>query len=151
IVRISREGGASALKEIESVWQQFAPNVALQLRFADAFVEREFQLFDTVGRVFSGVALLAFGIAVLGLVGMATHVIGRRRHEIGVRKTLGADVRGIVALLLRDFSSPVIVANVLAAPLAFVLIRVYVGIFAHHAALALSPFAMGFVITLGIA
>jgi putative ABC transport system permease protein len=151
IVRVSREDAASALGEIESVWQRFAPNVALQMRFADALVEREFQLFDTVGRVFSGVALLAFGIALLGLIGMATHVIGRRRHEIGVRKTLGADVRGIVVLLLRDFSSPVIAANLLAAPIALVLIRVYVRIFAQQSALALSPFALGFFITLGIA
>jgi putative ABC transport system permease protein len=102
IVRIAPGHSAAALQEIESVWNKVAPSVALKMQFADEAVNRIYQQFDTNSRVFSGIAALALFISLLGLIGMSIHVIGRRQHEIGLRKTLGASVYSVVRLLLLD-------------------------------------------------
>jgi putative ABC transport system permease protein len=151
IIRVSKLDRAAAIREIEQVWSKLAPNVALRMHFADEIVARSFQYFDTIGNVFSGVALLAFCISVLGLIGLSLHVIGRRRHEIGIRKTLGASVQSIVVLLLKDFSIPILIANVLAWPVAFLLLKVYVSIFTQRTALSVGPFVAGLAITVTVA
>ena len=151
IVRLSRSDVPAALKEVEQVWNQLAPRVAVKWRFANELQNDANQLFGLISTAFTVTALLALAVAVLGLVGMSLHIIGRRTHEIGVRKTLGASVKGIVAMLLRDFSKPVIVANVIAWPLAFMAMKVYLSVFIHHVGLSLLPFAVSMATTVLIA
>jgi putative ABC transport system permease protein len=151
IVRISIQDGAMALKEIESVWNTLAPSISLKVRFADDLMNRNYASFRSMQTLFNGVASLATLISILGLIGMSLHVIGRRHHEIGVRKTLGASVHNIVRLLLIDFSKPVIVANLIAWPLAFVAMSGYLSLFAQRTALSVGPFIAGLVITVTVA
>jgi putative ABC transport system permease protein len=82
---------------------------------------------------------------------MATHVTARRTREIGVRKTLGASVTSILSLLLRDFSKPVVIANLLMWPLAYVVMRGYVSMFMVQTTVNIAPFLFGLVITTCIA
>ena len=63
-------------------------------------------------------ALLAIVIACLGLFGSAAYTVERRTREIGIRKVLGAEVRELVSLLVWQFSRPVMLATVIASPLA---------------------------------
>jgi putative ABC transport system permease protein len=140
IVRISTDDVPAALKEIESVWTRLAPAVALKLDFADQLLNSSHKTFGVVSSVFGGVAVVALLISLLGLIGMSIDVIGRRLHEIGVRKTLGANVQSIVRLLLTDFSKPVIIANLLVWPMAFFAMQAYLGIFTQRTALSVGPF-----------
>ena len=151
IIRIARANPAAGLQEIEAVWNRLAPSVALKMRFADEMLYRSYQAIEGVTRVISGVATLAFFISILGLIGMSIHIIARRQHEIGVRKTLGASVNSIVGLLLGDFSKPVIVANVLAWPAAFVAMQFYLSVFTQRTSLSPTPFLAGLVITVVVA
>jgi putative ABC transport system permease protein len=151
IIRISTTDVAATLKQIESAWNRLAPSVALKMRFADELLNDSSRSFETITTVFSGVAALALLISILGLIGMSMHVIGRRQHEIGVRKTLGASVRSIVQLLLTDFSKPVIVANIIAWPLAFIVMQVYLSVFTERTSLSITPFIASLVITVLIA
>ena len=66
------------------------PQIAIKRRFADELLGEALATFELVSSVFAGITVLALVIAVLGLIGMSIHSIGRRTHEIGVRKTLGA-------------------------------------------------------------
>jgi putative ABC transport system permease protein len=72
-------------------------------------------------------------------------------REIGIRKTLGASAGGVVLMLLRDFSMPVLIANVLAWPFAFLVARTYLDVFIQRVDLSPWPFGLSLVITLAIA
>jgi putative ABC transport system permease protein len=82
---------------------------------------------------------------------VAAHAAARRRHEIGVRKTLGSSAAGILRLLLIDFSKPALAANLLAWPLAYVAAQAYLSGFAYKVPLTPAPFLLSMAVTLAIA
>ncbi|HTE39452.1 MAG TPA: FtsX-like permease family protein, partial [Steroidobacteraceae bacterium] len=151
IIRIPGNDIPAALREIEAVWTRLAPSVAIKIEFADQIIASNHQIFNVVTLVFCAVAALALTISLLGLIGMSIDVIGRRRHEIGVRKSLGASVQSIVRLLLTDFSKPVVIANFLAWPLAFVAMQVYLSIFAQRTTLSAEPFIVSLTLIVVVA
>ena len=151
LVRVSRTGIPAALAHIDSVWKQLLPKVPVRRQFLDELFNSAYNTYSTVGTVLTGLASFAFVIAVMGLIGMAIHVTGRRRREIGIRKTLGATARGVVLMLLRDFSKPVLIANLIAWPFAFFAGQLYFNLFTQRATMTPWPFLVSLVITLGIA
>ncbi len=151
VIRVARDGIQAALAHLDEVWARLAPNAPLRRQFMDDLFIRAYESFATISRVVAGLAAFAFAIAIMGLFGMAIHVTSRRRREIGIRKTLGASARRVVLMLLRDFARPVVVANVIAWPLAFLAGRVYLNLFTERAALSLWPFVLGLTITVAIA
>jgi putative ABC transport system permease protein len=151
ILRIAGSDVRAALREVDAAWERVAPNIALRRRFADEVLESSLSIFSAITQLFRVVALLALFIAALGLISMSLHVIGRRTHEIGVRKSLGASVRQILTLLLKDFSKPVLLANLVSWPLAFVAMSVYLSIFVTRSALSPWPFAASLLVTLLVA
>src|SRR5690606_19823514 len=105
----------------------------------------------TIAAVFitlSGAALL---IATAGILAIAVHVAARRRHEIGVRKTLGASAGRVLRMLVADFSKPVIAGNLIAWPFAWMAAQTYLQGFAHRTPLTPLPFVISLAITLLIA
>ena len=151
IVRLSGGDVRAGLNELDAVWNRLAPNVAIKRRFADEVLNSSLQIFIALGAVIQAVAGLALFIAVLGLIGMSLHIIGRRTHEIGVRKTLGASAQQVLTLLLRDFSKPVLIANLITWPLAFVAMRVYLSIFTQRVGLTPAPFIASLLIIVLVA
>lgn len=151
IVRISRRDVQQGLREVDAAWDRVAPNIAIQRNFADQALNNSLWMIDVIGRVFSTITVMALIIAMLGLLGVSVHTTHRRTHEIGVRKTLGADTRSILTMLFRDFSKPVLLANLIAWPLAYVLMRAYLSIFTQGAGLTLAPFVTSLALTLLVA
>jgi putative ABC transport system permease protein len=151
IVRISKDDIQAGVREIDDVWNKIAPNVAIQRQFADEALDKSMWMIDTISRVFGSVAIIAVVIAMLGLVGISIHTLYRRTHEIGVRKTLGADTRSVLLMLYRDFSRPILIANLIAWPLAFVSMRGYLSVFTHSAGLGFVPFLASLLVTLLVA
>ncbi len=148
LVRISGGSIDSGVTAIDAAWHKLAPNVPIQRHFLDELFDVNFEVFAHVSRVFSIITTLALIIATLGLVGMAMHVINSRTHEIGVRKVLGASARRILSMLLREFGTPIVIANVVAWPLAIVASKAYLTIFIHQTKLTAAPFAIGLMFTL---
>ena len=96
-------------------------------------------------------ATLACVIAGMGLVGMAIHIVSRRMHEIGVRKTLGASIAQVLRMLLFDFSRPIVIANLIVWPIAFLAASAYLAVFVQRAPLTPWPFLMSLAVTVLIA
>ena len=151
IVRIASDGVGPALAHIDSVWQELVPNSPIRREFVDTRFRQMYELFEMASRLF--VALAGFGllVAAMGLFGIAVFVTSRRRREVGIRKALGATADQVALLLLRDFYRPVIVANVLAWPFAFMASMFYLNTFVLRAELGPAPFLASLGLTILVA
>jgi len=109
----------SALRnKIEQVWKKHVPMQPINLEFLDSMMEAQYQDEKIQTQLFSVFSILAIVIACLGLFGLAAFSTERRTKEIGIRKVMGARIRDIVALLIWQFSKPVVIANLIAWPVA---------------------------------
>jgi len=151
VVRVAAADLEAGLAGIDATWKQLAPNVAINRRFVDEIFERAYSAYTRMNHLFGTLSVMAFAICIAGLFGMAMFVAGRRRREIGVRKTLGGTTTQMVALLLTGFSRPVLIANVVAWPAGYFAARYYLNQFAGSISLTPWPFASSAVITLAIA
>lgn len=106
------------LDQIETVWNQMAPTVPFAYEFVDQALAEEFEGEQALATMLGAFSLLAIAVACLGLYGLASFTAERRTKEIGIRKVMGASVIDIVRLLIWQFSKPVLVANLIAWPLA---------------------------------
>ncbi len=151
IIRVSKNNVAGALKHIDAVWAKLAPTTPIKRQFMDERFDEAFKTFNVINSVFLALAVFAVIIASMGLVGMATFVVGRRFNEIGVRKTIGATTGQVLRMLIWDFSKPVLIANLIAWPLAFLMARAYLSLFITRAPLTPLPFLISLAATLIIA
>ncbi|HVY88456.1 MAG TPA: ABC transporter permease [Hyphomonadaceae bacterium] len=151
IVELDRAEVAAGLASINRVFNQIAPNIPAQINFYDQQFEQKYRQYGRVAQIFILLASTAFVIASVGLIGIAVHVAGKRRHEIAVRKTLGSSVLRVMRLLLVDFSQPVLIGNLLAWPLAWLAANAYLSAFADRIELSPAPFVVSMATTLAIA
>jgi len=151
IVRLAADDIGGGVAGAETVWRRLAPQTSFQRRFVDEMFNESFERFSRLSQVFVGLAGFAFFISVIGLFGMAVQVAARRTHEIGVRKSVGARKSQIVGMLLRDFSKPVIIANLVAWPLGYIAAQTYLGVFIQRIALTPLPFVASLLIVVAIA
>ncbi len=106
------------LKQVKSVWKDVTGNDEISTVFVDQLVAEEFEQEQTQERILVSFSILAILIACMGLFGSASFTVERRTKEIGLRKVMGAKVKNIVSLLLWQFSKPVLIANLIAWPIA---------------------------------
>ena len=109
---------APVLAAIEALWRETVNTVPFQYHFVDEAMAEEFTEEAATGTLLAFFAGLAVFVACLGLYGLASFTAERRTKEIGVRKVLGAKIIDIVRLLVWQFSKPVLLANLIAWPLA---------------------------------
>ena len=133
---------SSTMAEIEQRWKELAPHRPFLYTFLDDSFNQQYQADIRFGRLFSGFTGLAILIACLGLFGLTTYVTQQRVREIGIRKVLGASVANIVALVSKDFLGLVLLANILAWPLAWWAAGQWLQEFAYQVAVGWSVFAL---------
>jgi putative ABC transport system permease protein len=136
-VRIKPGQTQTALAAIDRIWHRFAPTVAIQRRFQDDSFDRLFNDAERQSAIFALFVGIAISIACLGLFGLASFTTARRTKEIGIRKVFGARTRDIVRLLLWQFSVPVLLANLIAWPVAWYYLRGWLEGYAYR--IPLSP------------
>lgn len=151
VVRVSRDDVARGLDGIDRAWRQLAPNVAISRRFVDEYFNEVYEAYLRLSQVLTALALLAFAISLTGLFGMATLIASRRMREVGVRKAHGASGAQMIAMLLASFSKPVVLANLVAWPIAYIAARTYLDSFQAPIAITPLPFVLSLAITLLIA
>ncbi|QNE31890.1 FtsX-like permease family protein [Sphingomonas sp. NBWT7] len=135
----------------ERVWKQIVPDVPFEAEFSEAIIEDLYKAEDARAKIFAGFAGLAVIIACLGLFGLAAFTAERRTKEIGIRKVLGARTQDIVRLLVWQFSRPVLIANIIAWPIAWWVMRDWLNGFDTRMALGPTPFLLAGALALAIA
>ena len=108
-----------ALVKMESVFKRLVPSVPFDYKFVDTEYGLKFAAEERVGKLASVFAVLAIFISCLGLFGLASFIAEKRTKEIGIRKVLGATVRNLWQMLSKDFVVLVIIACLIAIPLAY--------------------------------
>ena len=109
---------AASLKKIAAVCQQYSPEETFDYKFADEEYANKFADEERVGKLAAFFAILAIFISCLGIFGMASFMAEQRTKEIGVRKVLGASVFNLWGLLSKDFVMMVLIAFLIATPIA---------------------------------
>jgi putative ABC transport system permease protein len=120
---------------VDRIWRGFASSVAIQRHFMDQDFDRQFQADQKEDSMFALFVGIAIFIAAMGLFGLAAFSTERRTQEIGIRKVFGAGSRDIVLMLLWQFSIPVLVANLIAWPVAYLYLHNWLEGYAYRISL----------------
>jgi len=151
LVRLDAGNIPAALETVKRAWEKAAPDRELRYKFLDdnfAGMYRQEERWGWIVRAAAGFALL---IACLGLFGLVALVTNRRTKEIGIRRVLGATAPQIVALLTREFTWLVVVANGLAWPVAYYAMNRWLEGFAYRIELGPGLFLLGGLLALAVA
>ena len=151
LVKIDGRNVPGTLAALETTWKQLAPHRPFTYNFLDEEYGKLYGAEQRIGKTFAAFAFLAILLACLGLFGLAAFTTVQRTKEIGVRKVLGASVASIVTLLSKDFLKLVLLANIVAWPLAWWAMHRWLQDFAYRIAINWWVFALAGVVALLIA
>jgi putative ABC transport system permease protein len=150
-VKVNSNDLEDALTVLKNQYASIFPNNPFDYFFLDSFFNRQYQNEKQFGSVFSFFSMLAVFVACLGLFGLASFTAAQRTKEIGIRKVLGSSVPGIFLLLSKEFLKLVVIANMIAVPLVWLLMESWLKTFAFHIEMSVLFFGAAGVITLLIA
>jgi putative ABC transport system permease protein len=150
-IRIRGDRVSETLAFIDKTWRVQAPGFPIQRFFLSDDFEVQLKADETQGRMFAVFVGIAMFIACLGLFGLAAFTVERRTQEIGLRKVFGARTGDIVRLLLWQFSIPVLIANVIAWPVAYLYLHHWLESYAYQITLSPLHFLAAGVTALAIA
>ena len=142
VVNVRLESGreSEALAFIERVWTELFPGKTFRYFFLDESFDLLYRTEERFGRMFGNASLLAIFIASIGLYGLTSFIVLRRTKEIGIRKVMGAGAWRITGMLIGDFTKWVLIANIIAWPLAWYLMQDWLAGFAYKAGIGLHIF-----------
>jgi putative ABC transport system permease protein len=150
-VKVSGDDITHTINLMKKKWDEIYPSRPMDYFFLDESFDRMYRSDERLGKIALSFAVLAIFVGCLGLFGMSSFTAERRTKEIGIRKTLGASVGGIVGLLSREFMVLVIIANALAWPIGYYAMHKWLQDFAYHINLSVVPFVFAGLLALLIA
>ena len=150
-VRLSGKDVPATLHSIDSTWRALAPDTYLSSYFLSDQFGTLYRSDERQGALFGVFVGIAIFIACLGLFGVAAFTAARRTKEIGIRKVVGARTRDILQLLLWQFSVPVLIANLIAGPVAYYYLHRWLESYAYRITLNPLYFLTAGLAALGIA
>jgi putative ABC transport system permease protein len=136
---------------LKSTWEEVVPNRSFDFFFLDDELDKQYNSEEQMGRVFGVFTILAIVIACLGLFALASFTTELRTREIGIRKVLGAQASGIVILLSKEFAKWVLIANVIAWPVAFYIMERWLDGFAYRTVIGITTFIVATLLAFAIA
>jgi len=151
VVKIKAGDYNKAVGNVQELWKKFMPTSPFEYTFLDDQYNSLYRADQTISSVFTVFTFLSITVACLGLLGLAMYTAERRTKEIGIRKVLGASVNNLVAMLSKDFLKLVIIAAMIAFPVAWYAMRQWLQDFAYPTTMNWWIFGGGAGITLVIA
>jgi putative ABC transport system permease protein len=131
-VRLSAGNSQEKISTLEAIWKKYAPDAPFEYSFIDQNFDSLFRAEQRMSRIILIFTILAIAIACLGLFGLAAYTAEQRSKEISIRKVLGASISQVMVLLSRDFTMLVMVAFVIASPLAWFFAEQWLSGFANR-------------------
>jgi len=150
-IKINTARIQETINYIEQTIKKFAPNYPFEYQFFDEIFNRVYQTEQKLGELVGTFAFLSIIIACLGLFGFTMLTAGQRKKEIGIRKVLGASVLNIIWILSREFTKWLLIANVIALPIAYYLMTKWLQDFAYKINLNIGIFIFSFLLVVVIA
>jgi putative ABC transport system permease protein len=150
-IRVTGADLERTLASIDEVWRALGPPAPVQRRFLDDDFEALYRGERRQAQLLTTFSVLAVAIACLGLYGLASYSTTRRTKEIGIRKTLGASVPEIVRLFAAEFGVLVLLANIIAWPVAYFAMQRWLAGFAYRIELGPLVFVASAVLALAVA
>ena len=145
-VKLSGKDTKKVISDVANVWKSFSPDQPFRYTFLDESFANMYKDVQRTGSIFTSFAVLAIIIACLGLFALSAFMAEQRTKEIGIRKVLGASVNGIVTMLSKDFLKLIIIAMLIASPIAWWAMIKWLQDFEYRI-----PVAWGFFAVAGIA
>ena len=151
LVRIKGGQIPEALASLKKAWEKMEMDYPFEFGFLDQSVDNQYRNEKQISRIINIFTLLGLFISCLGLFGLASFMAEQRTKEIGIRKVLGASVSQILCMLSTDFAKWVVLASLVAWPLAYFILRKWLGEFAYRVDLGIEIFLLSTVFTLLVA
>ncbi|MES2328937.1 MAG: FtsX-like permease family protein [Bacteroidota bacterium] len=141
-VKINGDKAAESLAYIQSTWKKIFDDHPFEYQFLDDHFREVYRADEQVSKIIGILAVLAIIISCLGLFGLASHSAEKRIKEVGIRKVMGASVKSLVSLLSIDFIKLVLIANLIAWPLAWFVLKKWLQDFAYRVDISLWVFVI---------
>ena len=150
IIKLDPDNFDTKLAQIKKVYTQFDDSFEFEFSFLDERLNQQYTAEQRTGVIFASFASLAILIACFGLFAMAMLTFNQRLKEISIRKVLGASVSGLILLLLNDFTKLILIAIVIATPLAWWMMDRWLDNFIYQVGIHPLTFVMSGLILLAI-
>jgi putative ABC transport system permease protein len=150
-LRLAPGNHLNTLAFIENVWKKYAGDQSFSFNFLDQNLQNLYSADKRTSQLAGAFSIIAILIACLGLLGLAAFVTERRTKEIGVRKVLGASSATVIVLLSKDFAKWVLIANIIAWPIAYYIMGKWLQNFAYKINIGIAVFLLSGLLALLIA
>ena len=150
-LKIANQNIPATIAAIENKWKTIAPQIPLEYSFVDQQFNKQYAGEERFGTLFLYFSVLAIFISCLGLLGLASYSTLQRTREIGIRKVLGASIFSITNMLSKEFLQLVLIAAVIAFPIAWFGMNKWMQGFAYKAGIGWWIFAVAGVLAVLIA
>ncbi|MEQ9302260.1 MAG: FtsX-like permease family protein [Cyclobacteriaceae bacterium] len=150
-VKLGAENRESTLSALEGAWTSAFPNDPFEYEYLDEQLAQNYEAEDRLSQLFTVFAVIAIFIGCLGLFGMISYMVNQKLKEVGIRKVLGASISNVVGLFSTEFVKLLVVAFLIAAPLAYYYMNEWLTEFAFRIALGPGIFLIALIVSLVIA
>jgi len=127
------------------------PDYDFEFHFLDTTIEGLYKAEQRVGRIIGYFTVLAIAIACLGLLGLVSLITDQRKKEVGIRKVLGASLGWVLVLLIEEFAKWVVVSNLIAWPVAYVVLHRLLRNYAYRISIGFDIFVISGLMALAVA
>ena len=150
-IKLNTEDIENTLAQIKNVWEKVNPSIPFEYSFLDENYNRLYRAEQRMLTIFKYFTIMAILISSLGLFGLISYMTTRRTREIGIRKVMGASVRNIVFLLTEESIKWVLIANIIAWPIAYLALSKWLNTFVYRTTMSLTFFILAGLLSIFIA
>jgi len=141
VLRLPSDNISGSVTAVREAWERVIPGYEFDYSFLDAEIDNSYSESRSQSKMFLAFAIFAIAIACLGVLGLVSYTSEQRTKEIGIRKVLGASLTSIVTLLSREFVWLILIANVLALPVAYLIMQDFLKWFPYQVGIGIGTYA----------